>query len=87
MSVYAGIQARKHQIFRQILNEVICISYAILMRTKKFETRLYLNSNFENYDIELKNIRKHQLENLYSDAVECKCFALIEKSFLYPRIL
>ena len=31
-----------------------CIFYAILMRTKKFETRLYLNSNFEKYDIELK---------------------------------
>ena len=30
------------------------MSYAILIRTKKFETRLYLNSNFENYDIELK---------------------------------
>ena len=24
------------------------------MRTKKFVTRLYLNSDFENYDIELK---------------------------------
>ena len=24
------------------------------MRTKKFETRLELNSNFENYDIELE---------------------------------
>ena len=32
----------------------LCTFYAILMRTKKFETRLYLNSNFENYDIELK---------------------------------
>ena len=33
----------------QILKEVICIFYAILVRTKKFETRLQLNSNFENY--------------------------------------
>ena len=33
--------------------EYITDEHAILMRTKKFETR---NSNFENYDIELKNI-------------------------------
>ena len=31
----------------QILKEVICISYATLMRTKMFEMRLYLNSDFE----------------------------------------
>ena len=37
-----------------VKKEVICIFYAIQMRTKKFETRLLLNSNFENYDIELK---------------------------------
>ena len=34
--------------------EYIVPFYAILMRTNKFETRLWLNSNFENYDIELK---------------------------------
>ena len=28
------------------------------MRTNMFETRLYLNSNFENYDIELKKYFK-----------------------------
>ena len=28
------------------------------MKTKKFETRLWLNSNFENYDIELKKYLK-----------------------------
>ena len=32
------------------------------MRTKKFETRPYMNSNFENYDMELKKIC---LKNLY----------------------
>ena len=36
------------------MKEVICIFYAVLMRTKNFETRLQLNTNFENYDIELK---------------------------------
>ena len=28
------------------------------MRTKKLKTRLYLNSNFENYDIELNKYLK-----------------------------
>ena len=28
------------------------------MRINKFETRLQLNSNFENYDIEMKNYLK-----------------------------
>ena len=34
----------------------IALIYAILMRTKKFETRLQLNSYFENYDIGLENL-------------------------------
>ena len=42
---------------------VICIFYAILMRTKKFETRLQLNSNYENYDIELKKYLKKKDNN------------------------
>ena len=36
-----------------------------LMRTKKFETRLQLNSNFENHDIELKKqlkMKKHLIK-------------------------
>ena len=41
-----------YNFFFQILKEVICMFYAILMRTKKFETRMKLNSNFEKYDIE-----------------------------------
>ena len=44
---------------------MICLFYAILMRTKKFETRLQLNSNFENHDIELKKqlkMKKHLMK-------------------------
>ena len=32
--------------------------YAKLIRTEKLETRLLLNSNFENYDIELYKLFK-----------------------------
>ena len=40
-------------------------SNTILMRTKKFETGLQLNSNFENHDIELKKqfkMKKHLMK-------------------------
>ena len=42
-------------------NEIYVFS-AILMRTREFETRLYLDSNFENYDIELE---KYLKTNIY----------------------
>ena len=40
------------------------------MRNKKFETRLWLDSDFEKYDIELKNIRKHSNMLAYSQRGE-----------------
>ena len=44
------------------------------MRTKKFETHLQLNSNFENYDIEMK---KYQKTKYRTDGVEERDEALL----------
>ena len=54
----------------------------MITRTKKFETRLQLNSNFQNYDFELqkyfKNIITHVGKGDYTLAYEHKISKLIK---------